>query len=1029
MYRTNYNDDSRDGDNGRGVRVRVRGRGRKMNTRLDSNTLIAIILSSSLLLSSMVNIADVNAQRSTKFILSIEPMAPKLPADGGKYHAILQLQTANKKPIHAPYDMEIDLVSSDPSVVSVPSKVTIKEGETYAKVDLTTSEKAGKATISALISNVIVGSASIETARAKGSEAVKLAVYAAPETILADPRLTGKVYVQLLNANGLPVAANRPVVVNLASSNNDIVKVTLDKVVIDNGRSGMFVDYIPGVKRGSAKIVASAFGLESATATVSTVDVVGNRLALDLAPGIIPAEKGVRVILTVSVVDDRKLPAKPLEDTVITLTSTHSDVISVPRNVTIKADQYYVHVTAEARGKPSPKYDDDPNNNDEKVFITASAPGYESAMIEVKAVPPITDNLAVEECKDIGLYISPSKLPPDNNKHPVLIAQLENTKVKGIDVPVPCLQKKEFIDLKVLLASSNLDIGSVDEMLRIPYNSYYGTANFSTNFRSGKTIITGTQTDYNPTQTTLEVVGPQPASLRLIQIPKSVEANDRRHEALAVQLVDERNNPVLAPSDTLVELASSNPSIVAMSSPVTIREGNNYILAEVKTTLEPGSVEVRASSPAGLTSDPIRFNTVSSGYTKLAVYSVPSTLLADGESYQAVVVQLQDIDGNPTVARSDIPVVLSSSSRLAGYISNKDLTINAGSTYAVAEFTTSTTPDRTTITASSPGFNTVSTDLNVVLQEFKYTISNIPSRLSGLEGIPISVTVLVDDIPVNGVLVQVSGAYAETNSSVTSGNGEAEVIYKPTAGGNNTVMLTISKKGYTTITKSFNISIDQPIRIAIKAVTEKGNDVDAKVKISVKPSSSGGGGGGTNRDIEASKGKPAVLDKIQRGTYRISMPEEVKTSNAVYRFERWSDGVLDNPRDVSVIYDSELVAVYSARYLLQATSAYGSVIGAGWYPEGSKAYLSIEPTNVTDALIVDRRFGGWVGDVYSTNSSVEVVMDSPKHVTAEWSIDYMKILLMAGAGSGVAGFFIYRGIKKREEVKKKLPDLDWFKKE
>jgi len=996
-----------------------------MNSRLYSNILVAIILSSSLLLSSMVNIVDVHAQRSTNFILSIEPMAPRLPADGGKYHAIIQLQTANKKPIHAPYDMEVDLVSSDPSVVSVPSKVTIREGETYTKVDIITSEKAGKATISALISNVIIGSASIETVRAKGSEAVKLAVYAAPETILADPRLTGKVYVQLLNANGLPVAANRPVVVNLASSDNDVIKVTLDKVVIDNGRSGMFVDYIPGVKRGSAEIVASAFGLESATVTVRTVDIVGNRLALDLAPGIIPAEKGVRVLLTVYVVDDRGLPAKPLEDTVVTLTSSHSDVISVPKNVTIKADQYYVHVTVEARGKPSPKYDDDPNNNDEKALITASAPGYESAMIEVKAVPPITGNLEVEQCKDIGLYISPSKLPPDNNKHPVLIAQLENTKVKGIDVPVPCLQKKEFIDLKVLLASSNLDIGSVDEMLRIPYNSYYGVANFSTNFRSGKTIITGTQTDYNTVQTTLEVVGPKPASLRLMQIPKTVEANDKRHEALIVQLLDERGNPILAPTNMLIEISSSNPSIVAISSPVTMKEGSNYIVAEVKTTLEPGSVEVTASS-AGLTSHSIKFNTVSSGYTKLAVYAVPSTLLADGESYQALVVQLQDIDGNPTVARSDIPVVLSSSSRLAGYIKNKDLTIKTGSTYAIAEFITSTTPDRTTITVSSPGFNTVSTDLNVVLQEFKYTISNIPSRLSGLEGIPINVTVSVDDIPVNGVLVQVSGAYAETNSSVTSGNGEAEVIYKPTAGGNNTVLLTISKKGYTTVTKSFNIYIEQPIRITIKTVTEKGKDLDAKVKISIKSSS--GGGGGTNRDVEASKGKPVVIDKIQRGMYKISVPEEVSTSNAVYRFERWSDGVLDNPRDVSVIYDSELVAVYSARYLLQATSAFGNVIGAGWYPEGSKAYLSIEPTNVTDALIVDRRFSGWVGDVYSTNSSVEIVMDSPKYVTAEWSIDYMKILLMAGAGSGVAGFFIYRGIKKREEVKRKLPDLDWFKK-
>ncbi len=988
-------------------------RGRRHSGSIHRTVTIAVLTILSLLSSTLVNTIDVNAQRNAKFMLSIEPMAPKLPADNGEYYAVVQLQTVNKKPIHAPYDMEIDIVSSDPSVISVPNKITIKEGHTYAKIDLKTTEKAGRATIDALISNVTIGSTTIETTRTKSAEPIKLAVYAAPDKILADPRLTGKVYVQLLNANGLPVNTDRPLVVNIASSNNDIAKVVIDKIVIDKGKSGMFIDYIPGAKRGSAKIVASAFGLESASTTITTVDITGNKLALDIAPGVVPAEKRVRVILTVQVVDERGLPAKPLEDTVVTLTSSHSNVISVPENITIKADQYYVHVTAEAGGDLPPA--------NEKVIITASAPGYETAFMEVNVASPITDNIKVEECKDIGLYITPSKLPPDNNKHSVIVAQLQ----KKVDNKViPCLQKKEFIDLKVTLTSSNLDIGEVDGMLRIPYNSYYGVAGFSTKFVSGKTIITGTQTDYNTAQTTLEVVGPQPTSLRLVQIPNSIESDDKKHNALLVQVLDEKNNPVLVPNDMLIELTSSNQSIVTMSSPVTIRAGNNYIIAEIKTTLEPGSTEVTASAE-GLTSHSIKFNTISTRYAMLAIYAVPRTLLADGETYQSIVVQLQDAAGNPIAATSDIPAIISSSSILAGYINNKNIVIKTGSSYAVGEFTTSTTPDRTTITASATGFNTTSTELNVVLQEFKHTVSNIPSRLSGLDSIPIRVTVSVDDVPINGALVQVSGLYAETKSVVTSGSGEAEITYKPTAGGNNNVMLTISKKGYSTITKSFNIFIEQPIRTTIKVVTPNGKVVDASIKISVKSLTPGG----TNHNIEASKDKPALLDRIQRGAYRISMPEEISTSNAVYKFERWSDGTSDNPRDVNIIYDAEFVAIYSARYLLQATSPFGNVVGNGWYPEGSKAYLSIEPTNITDVLIIDRKFTGWRGDVYSSSDSIEIVMDSPKHVTAEWSIDYTKIFLMAGAGSGGIGFFVYRNIKKREEMKKKLPDLDWFKKE
>jgi hypothetical protein len=988
-------------------------RGRRCSRSIYRTVTIAMLTILSLLSSTLVNTIDVNAQRNTKFMLSIEPMAPKLPADNGEYYAVIQLQTVNKKPIHAPYDMEIDLVSSDPLVISVPSKITIKEGQTYVKIDLKTTEKAGIATINALISNVTVGSTTIETTRTKSVEPVKLAVYAAPDKILADPRLTGKVYVQLLNANGLPVSTDRPLVVNIASSNNDIAKVVTDKIVIDKGKSGMFIDYIPGVKRGSAKIVASAFGLESASTTITTVDITGNRLALDIAPGVVPAEKRVRVILTVQVIDERGLPAKPLEDTVVTLTSSHSNVISVPKNITIKADQYYVHVTAEAGGELPPA--------NEKVIITASAPGYESAFMEVNIASPITDNIEVEQCKDIGLYVTPSKLPPDNNKHSVIVAQLQK-KVGNKDIP--CLQKKEFIDLKVMLTSSNLDIGEVEEMLRIPYNSYYGVASFSTKFVSGHTIITGTQTDYNTAQTTLEVVGPLPKSLRLMQIPNNIEADDKKHNALVVQVLDDIGNPVLVPADTLIELTSSNQSVATMSSPVTIRAGNNYIIAEVKTTLEPGSVDVTASAE-GLTSHSIKFNTVSTRYTKIAVYVVPRTLLADGETYQCIVVQLQDADGNPIAASSNIPIIISSSSMLGGYINNKDIMIKAGSSYAIGEFTTSTTPDRTIITASATGFNTTSTELSIVLQEFKYIVSDIPNRLSGLEGIPIRVTVSVDDIPINNALVQVSGLYAETNSAVTSGSGEAEIVYKPTAGGNNNVILTISKKGYNTITKSFNIFIEQPIRMTIKAVTSGGKVVDVSINVVVKSLTPGG----TNYNIEASKDKPALLDRIQRGVYRISMPEEISTSNAVYKFVRWSDGTSDNPRDINIIYDAELVAIYSAKYLLQATSPFGNVVGNGWYAEGSKAYLSIEPTNITDILIIDRKFTGWRGDVYSTSDSIEIVMDSPKHVTAEWSIDYTKIFLMTGAGTGGVGFFVYRSIKKREEIKKKLPDLDWFKKE
>ncbi len=74
----------------------------------------------------------------------------------------------------------------------------------------------------------------------------------------------------------------------------------------------------------------------------------------------------------------------------------------------------------------------------------------------------------------------------------------------------------------------------------------------------------------------------------------------------------------------------------------------------------------------------------------IAVYGFPSTLPADGNTYEAIMLQLQDSSGNPARApQGGVQVTLSCSDTSIGTVS-PTATILEGQTYTTANFTTTT---------------------------------------------------------------------------------------------------------------------------------------------------------------------------------------------------------------------------------------------------------------------------------------------------------------------------------------------------
>jgi hypothetical protein len=148
----------------------------------------------------------------------------------------------------------------------------------------------------------------------------------------------------------------------------------------------------------------------------------------------------------------------------------------------------------------------------------------------------------------------------------------------------------------------------------------------------------------------------------------------------------------------------------------------------------------------------------------IAVYGFPSNLPADGNSYPAIVVQLQDSSGSPAKAPiGNVVVTLSSSNAaLVGSV-DSNVVIQAGSTYATANFRTvpSTAANYTVITAMCSGYSTGQTTINT------QPPGSSPYRLALYLGPP---KVPADGTIYNQVLIQLqdsSGRATQSNTTTT----------------------------------------------------------------------------------------------------------------------------------------------------------------------------------------------------------------------------------------------------------------------
>ncbi|MCX8153631.1 MAG: carboxypeptidase-like regulatory domain-containing protein [Candidatus Bathyarchaeota archaeon] len=552
-------------------------------------------------------------------------------------------------------------------------------------------------------------------------------------------------------------------------------------------------------------LIAVLFAIQFlATFNVNAQTTAALKLKIYVAPTKVPADnKGYEVIF-VQLQDAKNNPARASESVTIYLSSSQTDIGSVDSTITIQQGSTYAKAKFYSTYTPG------------TTTITATAPGFATVQASVTTVGPVPSKLAV--------YGLPSVLPADGRSYEAIVVQLQDASGTPARAPIG--------DLVVTLASSNTTVGSVPSTVTIKAGSTYATANFFAN-SIGSTTITAMASGYLSGQATIKT---EPVSIEAVKLkvyvgPLKVPADGTVYNMIAIQLQDSNGKLASTLISKSISLSSSDTDIGTTDLSVTIEGGSTYALARFASTYRPGSTTITAAAP-GYTSSQASITTVGYVPTKLAVFCAPSNLPADGQSYDAVIIQLQDSSGNPAKDPvGSIKVGLFSSKTDVGTV-DQEVVIPFGETFAVARFSSTYSAGTAAITAQSSGYTSGQASMTVsLIDKYILTISATadPNPINSSAQTILRIYVTYSGLaPASGATVKLASDKGGGFSAVSD---EKDGYYvcvftapKVTKDTVCTISINASKTGYTTGNTSIQVKVVPTIRTGTLDVFVKDTD-------------------------------------------------------------------------------------------------------------------------------------------------------------------------------------------------------------
>ncbi|MEE8518672.1 MAG: hypothetical protein V3S98_06070 [Dehalococcoidia bacterium] len=417
----------------------------------------------------------------------------------------------------------------------------------------------------------VLGLLAVSSATAAGPAPDQVGLTLAPEVLKADGRSYMALYVQALDANGVPRRVETNTTVQLDSSNPFVLSVP-DEAVIPSGSSFSVVRVSTTLIAGAVTITASAGGRRLASVQGLTSDgrsgegVTPFRILLDAAPNTLIKGSVPPGSLTLTLVDANGHLLPAAADIEVDLQSSGVDTLLLPDNVVVRRGEASATVGVEPLEVGT-------------TTLSAISQGYETEFIEVSVAEAGGEPHALRIAA-----VQPLIAAATGGTQTIAIQALDTA---GVPTYFPCGE--------VSLASSVHAVINVTRTARLvcAEQTAYAIGTLSGGTDPGSTTITAAIAGLQPATTVVTRQARTPFELVVSVAPGEILAPELTPGFIVLQLLDDEGAPVSFHRPIDVSVAGGD--LVDLTS-TTIPTGSDFVALPLRGPLPTRPFELWALS-------------------------------------------------------------------------------------------------------------------------------------------------------------------------------------------------------------------------------------------------------------------------------------------------------------------------------------------------------------------------------------------------------------------------------------------------
>lgn len=757
-------------------------------------------------------------------------------AKEGSYSiGFVNIANAKGDPILAKGDVEITLVSKNPSIATVVPKVVIPEGQHYANFDVTLGNTTGDVEISATFEDQIVSqNLIVGSTPSKFPDSLQLEILTPTTNMHVNTEMP--LSVLLKSSDGTIIPAAEDIVVTL-DYEESLIKTAEDKIIIKKGNHYGITTLTSLEDAGNSFVRATVADLNlSAVTDIKISSTTPSKLQLYIFPSRVTEFNDNTIEIFVGLEDINGFPTVATKDVTIGI-SADNDSLSDRINAVlknkkpiIKKGEFGFHV------QPVMVFTNLPEN----YTISVSSDNYQSVSKLFDVVEPMKPTDGKAKNKAVNVFV-PSTLPTgakaivvyqtgavEDDDDPETEKEDQGINVRVIDdlkegEIFPVQTGRNYYstgsDANLKITSSDdsilsiVDAGFIRDTKSLPLAKNHGIAIITTGKKTGDVTVSVSLDGWGSGKAKTSIVNPLEPTQTIIFSPVGSDKI----------ILDENGGFELfvLPLDSAKRPTSLETGINYLIKPINeltkIQPRKNFVheqfFAEPGMTANSTNLNV---VQVGVDSDPQLEATINFEITRVSTAKIIlpfERLISPNKINPIGTVQLIDYYGNPIQATKKLSVSLSSSNEQVLTVP-KTVTIPAGSSFA--KFPIS-------VTSGATGTITISSNTKIMqgssTQLFVETTSKQLKLFVQYPETPIdpnqeaTITVFVDDEKAKAVkdalitLLTSDGAQAIPDRLSTSDSGQARFIFKAQSGPTASLTIKAAKVGYADTEKTLDLQI------------------------------------------------------------------------------------------------------------------------------------------------------------------------------------------------------------------------------